>query len=149
MKYYSTNKETYFEAHYSLKSCSQTSRAFRRYDVKPLVLLWLNSTYLRTHACIHGHRLTRCCWKEVHNKYFWMSSWINFLELHAAERKALLIAIHFIILPPFVFPHRKNGNASTNPTIRMDSEHNLQEYTYKKITPCDVCSQVLRGKCWS
>lgn len=28
-----------------------------------------------------------------------------------------------------------------------DSEaHNFQEYTYKKITPCDVCSQVLRGK---
>lgn len=24
--------------------------------------------------------------------------------------------------------------------------HNFQEYTYKKITPCDVCSQVLRGK---
>lgn len=24
--------------------------------------------------------------------------------------------------------------------------HNLQEYTYKKITPCDVCSQVLRGE---
>ncbi|XP_055602146.1 uncharacterized protein LOC129750951 isoform X2 [Uranotaenia lowii] len=23
--------------------------------------------------------------------------------------------------------------------------HNLVEYTYKKITPCDVCSQVLRG----
>jgi hypothetical protein len=29
----------------------------------------------------------------------------------------------------------------------VDSEnHNLQEYTYKKITPCDVCGQVLRGK---
>ncbi|XP_026471891.1 protein kinase C, brain isozyme-like [Ctenocephalides felis] len=23
--------------------------------------------------------------------------------------------------------------------------HFLQEYTYKKITPCDVCSEVLRG----
>lgn len=22
----------------------------------------------------------------------------------------------------------------------------MQEYTYKKITPCDVCGQVLRGK---
>ncbi|KAG5670352.1 hypothetical protein PVAND_000626 [Polypedilum vanderplanki] len=40
---------------------------------------------------------------------------------------------------------RKNGNANVNSTIRTDSEHNLQEYTYKKITPCDVCSQVLRG----
>ncbi|KAK9501081.1 hypothetical protein O3M35_002195 [Rhynocoris fuscipes] len=26
-----------------------------------------------------------------------------------------------------------------------DSSHQFQEYTYKKITPCDVCSQVLRG----
>ncbi|CAB0011795.1 unnamed protein product [Nesidiocoris tenuis] len=26
-----------------------------------------------------------------------------------------------------------------------DSAHQFQEYTYKKITPCDVCSQVLRG----
>lgn len=31
--------------------------------------------------------------------------------------------------------------------MRGDSDvHNFQEYTYKKITPCDVCSQVLRGK---
>ncbi|CRL05816.1 CLUMA_CG018842, isoform A [Clunio marinus] len=40
---------------------------------------------------------------------------------------------------------KKNGNATANSQIRIDSEHNLQEYTYKKITPCDVCSQVLRG----
>ena len=30
--------------------------------------------------------------------------------------------------------------------IGDDDSHNLQEYTYKKITPCDVCSQVLRGE---
>lgn len=41
---------------------------------------------------------------------------------------------------------RKNGNANASSQVRLDSEHNLQEYTYKKITPCDVCSQVLRGK---
>ncbi|CAH1395659.1 unnamed protein product, partial [Nezara viridula] len=29
--------------------------------------------------------------------------------------------------------------------ISGDSAHQFQEYTYKKITPCDVCSQVLRG----
>jgi len=29
--------------------------------------------------------------------------------------------------------------------IQGDSAHQFQEYTYKKITPCDVCSQVLRG----
>lgn len=31
--------------------------------------------------------------------------------------------------------------------MRFDGSdnHNLLEYTYKKITPCDVCSQVLRG----
>ncbi|KAI5753781.1 hypothetical protein M8J77_003302 [Diaphorina citri] len=27
----------------------------------------------------------------------------------------------------------------------MDTSHQFQEYTYKKITPCDICSQVLRG----
>uniref|UniRef100_A0A903XXH7 SH3 and cysteine-rich domain-containing protein 3 n=1 Tax=Anopheles gambiae TaxID=7165 RepID=A0A903XXH7_ANOGA len=39
---------------------------------------------------------------------------------------------------------RKSGNGAQ---IRFDGtdNHNLQEYTYKKITPCDVCSQVLRG----
>ncbi|XP_065081967.1 uncharacterized protein Stacl isoform X6 [Ochlerotatus camptorhynchus] len=39
---------------------------------------------------------------------------------------------------------RKSGNGAQ---IRFDGSdnHNLQEYTYKKITPCDVCSQVLRG----
>ncbi|XP_055619189.1 uncharacterized protein LOC129764288 isoform X3 [Toxorhynchites rutilus septentrionalis] len=39
---------------------------------------------------------------------------------------------------------RKSGNGAQ---IRFDGSdnHNLLEYTYKKITPCDVCSQVLRG----
>lgn len=55
------------------------------------------------------------------------------------------------IIMPFRFQfsdYRKNGNATGNIQMRIgDSEnHNLQEYTYKKITPCDVCSQVLRGK---
>jgi len=27
----------------------------------------------------------------------------------------------------------------------MENSHIFQEYTYKKITPCDVCSQILRG----
>ena len=27
----------------------------------------------------------------------------------------------------------------------MDA-HIFQEYTYKKITPCDICSQILRGR---
>lgn len=39
---------------------------------------------------------------------------------------------------------RKSGNDAQ---LRFDGSdnHNLLEYTYKKITPCDVCSQVLRG----
>lgn len=49
-----------------------------------------------------------------------------------------------IVLSNFKF-YRKNGSANVTAT-RTDSEHNLQEYTYKKITPCDVCSQVLRGE---
>lgn len=41
---------------------------------------------------------------------------------------------------------RRNG-AARDAMRGGDSEaHNFQEYTYKKITPCDVCSQVLRGK---
>lgn len=45
----------------------------------------------------------------------------------------------------------KNGAAAGNSQMsRMGDittdNHNLQEYTYKKITPCDVCSQVLRGE---
>uniref|UniRef100_A0A336K301 CSON012985 protein n=1 Tax=Culicoides sonorensis TaxID=179676 RepID=A0A336K301_CULSO len=48
-----------------------------------------------------------------------------------------------------VLSMRKNGTATGNSQMsRMGDttdNHNLQEYTYKKITPCDVCSQVLRG----
>ncbi|KAL9912437.1 SH3 and cysteine-rich domain-containing protein isoform 4-T4 [Glossina fuscipes fuscipes] len=43
---------------------------------------------------------------------------------------------------------RRNGagGVSSQP-IRPseDGSHHLQEYTYKKITACDVCSQILRG----
>ncbi|XP_066904887.1 uncharacterized protein Stacl isoform X4 [Halyomorpha halys] len=38
---------------------------------------------------------------------------------------------------------RRNGKELN--MISGDSAHQFQEYTYKKITPCDVCSQVLRG----
>jgi len=26
-----------------------------------------------------------------------------------------------------------------------ENQHVFQEYTYKKITPCDVCGEILRG----
>lgn len=42
---------------------------------------------------------------------------------------------------------RKNDQSSNGRRVFDGENHNLQEYTYKKITPCDVCSQVLRGKC--
>ncbi|KAL1116815.1 hypothetical protein AAG570_005285 [Ranatra chinensis] len=38
---------------------------------------------------------------------------------------------------------RRNGKEMG--VVASDSAHQFQEYTYKKITPCDVCSQVLRG----
>ncbi|XP_052750416.1 uncharacterized protein LOC113511962 isoform X3 [Galleria mellonella] len=45
-----------------------------------------------------------------------------------------------------VMAMRRNGAARDAMRTGGDSEaHNFQEYTYKKITPCDVCSQVLRG----
>ncbi|XP_030766909.1 uncharacterized protein LOC115890735 isoform X3 [Sitophilus oryzae] len=41
---------------------------------------------------------------------------------------------------------KKNGSAATRELLKGDPDaHNFQENTYKKITPCDVCSQVLRG----
>ncbi|KAJ2947057.1 hypothetical protein O0L34_g16404 [Tuta absoluta] len=41
---------------------------------------------------------------------------------------------------------RRNGAAREARIAAGESDaHNFQEYTYKKITPCDVCSQVLRG----
>lgn len=30
--------------------------------------------------------------------------------------------------------------------LSQHSQHSFHEYTYKKITPCDVCGQILRGK---
>jgi len=41
----------------------------------------------------------------------------------------------------------KNGGpvGGANPTNIIENSHVFQEYTYKKITPCDVCSQILRG----
>uniref|UniRef100_A0A1I8PL17 Stac-like n=1 Tax=Stomoxys calcitrans TaxID=35570 RepID=A0A1I8PL17_STOCA len=42
---------------------------------------------------------------------------------------------------------RRNGAGGSSQPLRPneDGSHHLQEYTYKKITACDVCSQILRG----
>ncbi|CAB3386607.1 Hypothetical predicted protein, partial [Cloeon dipterum] len=44
-------------------------------------------------------------------------------------------------------PEKKNGKdaAGLAGALPESGAHLFQEYTYKKITPCDVCSQVLRG----
>ncbi|XP_026328792.1 uncharacterized protein LOC113236813 isoform X1 [Hyposmocoma kahamanoa] len=49
--------------------------------------------------------------------------------------------------PPHAVPPLDKRNGAARDAMRGgDSDvHNFQEYTYKKITPCDVCSQVLRG----
>ncbi|CAH0728807.1 unnamed protein product, partial [Brenthis ino] len=44
-----------------------------------------------------------------------------------------------------VMAMRRNGAAREMRSGGESDAHNFQEYTYKKITPCDVCSQVLRG----
>jgi hypothetical protein len=47
-----------------------------------------------------------------------------------------------------LFHCRKNGKDREGvfPSGSLEAAaHTFQEYTYKKITPCDVCSQVLRG----
>ena len=44
--------------------------------------------------------------------------------------------------------NRKSGGvgaAPVGPPPILENSHVFQEYTYKKITPCDVCSQILRG----
>ncbi|XP_042882610.1 SH3 and cysteine-rich domain-containing protein 2-like isoform X1 [Penaeus japonicus] len=40
---------------------------------------------------------------------------------------------------------RKNGRDKDAAAVMFESTHILQEYTYKKITACDVCQQILRG----
>jgi hypothetical protein len=37
------------------------------------------------------------------------------------------------------------GAVPAGPPPILENSHVFQEYTYKKITPCDVCSQILRG----
>lgn len=37
------------------------------------------------------------------------------------------------------------GAGVAGPPPILENSHVFQEYTYKKITPCDVCSQILRG----
>jgi hypothetical protein len=39
----------------------------------------------------------------------------------------------------------KSKGAGNGTVQIMENSHIFQEYTYKKITPCDVCSQILRG----
>lgn len=42
---------------------------------------------------------------------------------------------------------RKNAKEKDNKEpFQIFENHIFQEYTYKKITPCDICSQILRGK---
>ena len=40
----------------------------------------------------------------------------------------------------------KNGKDETGTPPVIEAAHIFQEYTYKKITPCDICSQILQGK---
>jgi len=57
------------------------------------------------------------------------------------------ICIFAVVMVHF-FPCRKNGKDREGAfqVAGLDSTaHTFQEYTYKKITPCDVCLQVLRG----
>ena len=56
-----------------------------------------------------------------------------------------------IILYCFRKPDRKSsangGGPGTGGSGGMpENAHIFQEYTYKKITPCDICSQILRGR---
>jgi len=41
--------------------------------------------------------------------------------------------------------NKPNVTGPPGPPPILENSHVFQEYTYKKITPCDVCSQILRG----
>ncbi|XP_071745432.1 uncharacterized protein Stacl isoform X4 [Lepeophtheirus salmonis] len=42
-------------------------------------------------------------------------------------------------------PTERQRTGNTSAQALLETNHIFQEYTYKKITPCDVCSQILRG----
>ncbi|KYB25460.1 hypothetical protein TcasGA2_TC034277 [Tribolium castaneum] len=64
----------------------------------------------------------------------------------ASMKNKWLKAFKSLKTPPPENTEKKNGSAATRELLKGDPDaHNFQEYTYKKITPCDVCSQVLRG----
>ncbi|XP_050305284.1 uncharacterized protein LOC126742589 isoform X2 [Anthonomus grandis grandis] len=63
----------------------------------------------------------------------------------ASMKNKWLKAFKSLKTPPPEEP-KKNGSAATKELLKGDPDaHNFQENTYKKITPCDVCSQILRG----
>ncbi len=51
---------------------------------------------------------------------------------------------HLLFLP--FHRHKDNGAALGVGAGGENANHIFQEYTYKKITPCDICSQILRGE---
>ncbi|XP_057670489.1 uncharacterized protein LOC130902399 isoform X2 [Diorhabda carinulata] len=64
----------------------------------------------------------------------------------ASMKNKWLKAFKSLKTPPPETEPKKNGAAATKELLKGDPDaHNFQENTYKKITPCDVCSQVLRG----
>merc|ERR1712013_109323 len=40
---------------------------------------------------------------------------------------------------------KPSAPVATGPPPVLENNHQFQEYTYKNITPCDVCSQVMKG----
>jgi len=40
---------------------------------------------------------------------------------------------------------KPSAPVATGPPPLLETSHQFQEYTYKNITPCDVCSQVMKG----
>ena len=41
---------------------------------------------------------------------------------------------------------KPSAPVATGPPPVLENNHQFQEYTYKNITPCDVCSQVMKGR---
>jgi hypothetical protein len=65
----------------------------------------------------------------------------------SAARTTIIIVELQVTFCCYYFRISKNGkDIETTPPAVIENSHIFQEYTYKKITPCDICSQILRGK---
>ena len=65
---------------------------------------------------------------------------------YSIKNNVSFVFVTFWINFEYIFRLNKNGRDGGEGSPIPEQAHIFQEYTYKKITPCDICSQILRGK---